>query len=130
MPVTFGAFTLGALGLAGMPLLVGFVSKWNLGLGALQSGQALFLGILVLSGIFNLAYFFPIVSAAFFGQGDPTRHIREAKAALWVPLALTAFLSLLLGVMPNAGLALYHLAWQAAEGLTASPPAGPIGGTP
>jgi multicomponent Na+:H+ antiporter subunit D len=36
MPITFGAFTIGALGLAGTPLCVGFISKWNLGLGALR----------------------------------------------------------------------------------------------
>jgi formate hydrogenlyase subunit 3/multisubunit Na+/H+ antiporter MnhD subunit len=53
MPITFGAFTLGALGLAGTPLFVGFISKWNLGLGALQAGHPVFLAILVLSGLLN-----------------------------------------------------------------------------
>jgi multicomponent Na+:H+ antiporter subunit D len=119
MPITFGAFTLGALGLAGTPLFVGFISKWNLGLGALQAGHAVFLAILVLSGILNFAYFFPIVYTAFFGRGTAPARFNEASAALWVPLAITALLSLVLGIVPNAGLALYHLAWQAADSLIA-----------
>jgi multicomponent Na+:H+ antiporter subunit D len=119
MPITFGAFTLGAMGLAGTPLLVGFLSKWNLGLGALQAGHAVFLAILVLSGLLNFAYFFPIIYTAFFGQGAAPVRYNEASAALWVPLAITALLSLVLGIVPNAGLALYHLAWQAATSLIA-----------
>jgi multicomponent Na+:H+ antiporter subunit D len=130
MPITFGAFTLGALGLAGTPLFVGFISKWNLGLGALQAGHAVFLAVLVLSGILNFAYFFPIVYTAFFGQGATPVRFNEASAALWVPLAITALLSIVLGIVPNAGLALYHLAWQAADSLIAGTGHRLAGGAP
>ncbi|MGQ4808851.1 Na(+)/H(+) antiporter subunit A [Candidatus Entotheonellaceae bacterium PAL068K] len=115
MPITFGAFTLGALGLAGTPLFAGFVSKWNLGLGALQAGHAVFLGVLVLSGLLNFAYFFPIVYSAFFGRPQRRDSYDEVGANLWVPLALTAVISVILGVYPNAGPAFYQLAWAAAE---------------
>jgi multicomponent Na+:H+ antiporter subunit D len=114
MPITFGAFTVGALGLAGTPLCVGFVSKWNLGLGALQAGHPLFLGVLIASGLLNFAYFFPIVYSAFFGNSEQPSPYREAPASLWVPLALTALISIVLGVYPNAGAGMYELAWQAA----------------
>ena len=80
MPITFGAFTVGSLGLAGTPLCVGFVSKWNLGLGALQGGHAIFLAVLVVSGLLNFAYFFPIVYSAFFG--DRNRQIRYDEAPM------------------------------------------------
>jgi multicomponent Na+:H+ antiporter subunit D len=115
MPVTFAAFTVGALGLAGMPLFAGFLSKWNLGLGALESGHPVYLFVLVLSGLLNFAYFFPIVHAGFFR--GPKRAIRFAEpgAALWLPLAATATISIVLGVYPDAGFALYQLAWRAAE---------------
>ena len=119
MPITFGAFTVGALGLAGTPLCVGFISKWNLGLGALQAEQSLFLAVLILSGLLNFAYFFPIIYSAFFGH--PNQHIKydEAPATLWVPLAITAVISVILGIAPNAGVHLYHLAWQATESVMA-----------
>lgn len=115
MPITFGAFTLGALGLAGTPLLVGFVSKWNLGLGAVQAGQAIFLAVLVTSGLLNFAYFFPIVYSAFFGRPGLQVRVDEAGLALWLPLAITAVVSVILGIFPNAGPAFYQLAWDAAE---------------
>lgn len=130
MPITFGAFTIGALGLAGMPLCVGFISKWNLGLGALQAGQGLFLGVLLLSGLLNFAYFFPIIYTAFFGNSDSPKSFQEAPAALWVPLAITAIISLILGIAPNAGVEFYHLAWKAAESITAGSSPVLAGGLP
>ena len=120
MPITFGAFTLGALGLAGTPLCVGFISKWQLGAGALESGQAVFLAVLVASGILNFAYFFPVVYTAFFGRPGQAVRYDEASPALWAPLALTALVSLVLGVYPNAGLRFYDLAWAAAESVMAA----------
>jgi multicomponent Na+:H+ antiporter subunit D len=130
MPVTFGAFTLGALGLAGMPLLAGFLSKWNLGLGALEAGEPIYLGILVLSGLLNFAYFFPIVHAGFFA-GPPGRFdFREPSNAIWLPLAITALASVVLGVYPDFGVAFYRLAATAAQSLVAPSPVLLAGGPP
>lgn len=120
MPITFGAFTIGALGLAGTPLCVGFISKWNLGLGALQGDHPLFLIVLVVSGLLNFAYFFPIIYRAFFGHPEQTFAFDEAPVTVSLPLALTAAVSILLGVYPNFGASTYDLAWQAAERVLAS----------
>jgi len=106
MPVTMGAFAIGSMGLVGIPGFPGFVSKWNLGLGALEAGHGVFLAVLVLSGLLNAAYFFPIVYAAFFG-GEGRMRFDEAGPGLWVPLAGTAALSVVLGLAPDAGLHLY-----------------------
>ena len=122
MPVTFGAFTLGALGLAGMPLFAGFLSKWNLGLGALEADHTIYVGVLVLSGLLNFAYFFPIVYTGFFGKCDAPFRFKEASVLLWLPLAVTAVISILLGIFPDIGLHFYELAWQAAESLVAPAP--------
>jgi multicomponent Na+:H+ antiporter subunit D len=130
MPVTFAAFTVGSLGLAGMPLFAGFLSKWNLGLGALEAGNPAFLGILVLSGLLNFAYFFPIVHAGFFrGERTPFR-FDEPTWALWLPLAVTALGSIVLGVFPDFGFFFYRLAWQAASSLVAPGPILLAGGPP
>jgi multicomponent Na+:H+ antiporter subunit D len=125
MPVTMGAFTLGALGLAGLPLLAGFVSKWNLGVGALEAGEAIFIAVLLASGLLNFGYFFPIVHAAFFG-GSRSEQAAEAGPAITVPLVLTAAAALALGVYPDAGLHLYQLAWQAARSITSTGGGGAI----
>jgi multicomponent Na+:H+ antiporter subunit D len=130
MPITFGAFTLGALGLAGTPLCVGFISKWNLGLGALQAGHAVFLAVLVTSGLLNFAYFFPIVYSAFFGKPQTPIRYDEAGLALTLPLVATAVVSIILGVYPNAGPAFYQLAWAAAERVLSGLPHMLAGGMP
>ena len=128
MPVTFGAFTLGALGLAGMPLLAGFLSKWNLGMGSLETGSTFFVFVLVASGLLNFAYFFPIVYTGFFGgaEKEPLR-FGEAWWPVWLPLALTAVASIALGVFPALGLHFQDLAVMAAEALVAPSGSGPIG---
>ncbi|MFW6092861.1 MAG: complex I subunit 5 family protein [Pseudomonadota bacterium] len=68
MPWTMGAFAVGALGMIGLPPLVGFISKWYLGLGALEVGEVWVVYVLVASGLLNGAYFLPILYAAWFRE--------------------------------------------------------------
>jgi len=110
MPWTMGAFTIGAIGLAGIPPINGFVSKWYLGFGSLEAGTLLPLGILVLSGILNAAYFFPIVHIAFFKKGKGLEGKGEAPLTMVVPLVITAILSLLLGIYPDLFFKFYQMA--------------------
>jgi multicomponent Na+:H+ antiporter subunit D len=72
-------------------------------MGSVQSENLIPLGILVLSGILNGAYFFPIVYRAFF-KPLPYSHMTEkgeASKAMVIPLVVTAILSLLLGIYPD-----------------------------
>jgi multicomponent Na+:H+ antiporter subunit D len=114
MPWTMAAFTVGALGLSGVPPVDGFVSKWYLGAAAVGAGQPWLAGILVLSGLLNAAYLFPIVHRAFFRRGVGLEGGREASAWMVVPLILTALLSLGLGLYPNL---FFGLARRAAAGI-------------
>jgi multicomponent Na+:H+ antiporter subunit D len=114
MPVTMGAFAVGALGLAGIPAFAGFVGKWHLGIGSVEAGQGALVTVLGVSGLMSAAYFLPIVYAAFFGGEGPVR-FDEASPALWAPLALTAVASIALGLVPGAGPGFLDLAWQAAR---------------
>ena len=50
----------------GTPPTVGFVSKWLLGSGALEAGEAVWLVVLLTSALLNAVYFLPIIYAAFF----------------------------------------------------------------
>ncbi len=66
MPLTMGAFAVAAAGMAGIPLVAGFVSKWYLVIGALEGGGLVFAAALLVSGALNIAYFWPVVYQAFF----------------------------------------------------------------
>jgi NADH-quinone oxidoreductase subunit L/multicomponent Na+:H+ antiporter subunit D len=70
MPLTMLAFGVAAAGMAGIPLVAGFVSKWYIVIGAFEGGNGIFAGVLLLSGILNIAYFWPIVYQAFFETPD------------------------------------------------------------
>jgi multicomponent Na+:H+ antiporter subunit D len=66
MPWTMTAFTLAAFGMIGVPPTVGFISKWYLGLGALEVGQDWVVLVLAGSSLLNAAYFLPILRTAWF----------------------------------------------------------------
>ncbi|CAI48506.1 Mrp-type sodium/proton antiporter system subunit D1 [Natronomonas pharaonis DSM 2160] len=70
MPVTMGAFGLASFSMAGIPLMAGFVSKWHLIWGGAEAGYLLVAPLLVLSGVLNVAYFWPIIYTAFFESED------------------------------------------------------------
>lgn len=118
MPWTMGAFIIGSLGLAGVPPINGFVSKWFLGLGALEADQIVILGIFVISGLLNAGYFFPIIYRAFFMKGEGLEGYGEAPRFMVVPLVITAILSLLFGLRPDLFFHFYELAYMVAQSLT------------
>jgi multicomponent Na+:H+ antiporter subunit D len=110
MPGTTLAFTVGALGMIGVPPVAGFVSKWFLGMGAVEAGQAAWvLPVLVASSLLNAAYFLPILYRAWFKEQSevwPDEHIPAARfethgALLWPPL-ITAALALAVGLFAAA----------------------------
>ncbi len=116
MPWTMGAFTVGAVGIAGIPPLPGFVSKWWLGIGALQAEGIVFLLVLVVSALLNVLYLFPIAWQAFFGKSERFTRYDEARLALAVPPVLTAAASIVLGIAPAIG----PRFWDLAQRVTAS----------
>ncbi len=112
LPWTMGAFTVGALGMIGLPPLVGFISKWHLGYGGVLSGHPWVLAVLVVSTALNAAYFLPILHRAWFrpAQGE-WRHDRgrgrwglETSWTLLLPPLITAFFVIAMGVFANAPL--------------------------
>jgi multicomponent Na+:H+ antiporter subunit D len=110
MPGTTLTFTVGALGMIGVPPIAGFVSKWYLGLGAVEAGLASWvLPVLVASSLLNAAYFLPILYRAWFKQTTsawPAEHIPakrlETHASLLWPPVITALLALVAGLFAAA----------------------------
>ncbi|MDD6058589.1 MAG: proton-conducting transporter membrane subunit, partial [Clostridiales bacterium] len=68
MPLTMGLFTVGGLSMIGIPLLVGFNSKWNFSMAIMDSGNYWLLIPLSISALLNALYYLPVVIRAFFGQ--------------------------------------------------------------
>ena len=93
MPITFGAFLIGALSIIGLPPLGGSWSKWLLMLGAADAGQQIMIAVLMLSSLLNVAYLLPIVGRGFFlkdAENNAVSGMREAPLLVWLPPAATA----------------------------------------
>ena len=137
MPVTMGAFMIGAFGMCGAPPLAGFISKWHVALGAVESGALFFLLIIFVGSLLDVLYFFPVIRTAFFGkmpQAETLKNDREEKVDLYtgkkiaienrkaiylfmiVSLAITAVFSILLCLFPNT-LNIYDLAQTAVKNI-------------
>lgn len=107
MPWTMAAFTVAAFGMIGVPPTAGFISKWYLGLGALEAEQPWVLAVLVVSTLLNAAYFLPIVRAAWFGKppeawsDDRGAGRFETDWTLLAPPIFTALLTLGAGLVAS-----------------------------
>jgi len=110
MPWTMAAFTVGALGMIGVPPVAGFVTKWYLGTGALAAGDDWVVPVLVLSSLLNAGYFLPILYRAWFApvrgdwphERDLGRGRLETAWLLLLPPLITAVLALLIGLLAAA----------------------------
>ena len=121
MPWTMAAFTVGALGMIGVPPLAGFVSKWYLGTGAMAAGQEWIVVVLVVSSVLNAAYFLPIIYAAWFKAPKGTwpdeqpRGRTETRWTLLLPPLVTALLVLGVGLLASVPFSPLEWAYLIAE---------------
>ena len=109
MPLTSLAFSVGALGMIGLPPMAGFISKWYLGMGAVQADMPWAIAVLVASSLLNAAYFLPILYRLWFrpgpahgcGQWPEERRSGRFEINLWLllPTIATALFSILVGLL-------------------------------
>lgn len=109
MPVTVWCYTFASAALIGIPPASGFISKWYLATGALDSGLGVFswLGpvVLLTSALLTAGYLLPITVNGFLPGADFNYVGMKKKEPNWVmgmPLLVLAALAVLLGVFPGA----------------------------
>jgi multicomponent Na+:H+ antiporter subunit D len=108
MPITFAAFTVGALSIIGLPPFAGLWSKWYLALATIETGHLVLLGVLLVSSLLNIAYLLIIPMRAFFlGPRETGAGIKEAPAACLIAMIVTAGACFVLFLYPDF---LYRLA--------------------
>ena len=112
MPWTMGAFAVGALAMIGVPPTAGFLGKWFILVGAMQTANWIAVAVIILSTLLNAAYFLPIVFRAFFRAPAGHGHGRKSGEAPWpivVALTMTAAGTVLMFFTPKIPYALAQL---------------------
>lgn len=104
MPVAMGVFSIAALGMIGLPLTSGFISKLNLGIAVLENNYVIFLVVLILSSLLNVIYYLPIIILAFL-RNEKYHYrmtaIEHTPKTMITPLIFLAILIVALGLFPN-----------------------------
>lgn len=104
MPITMTVFSIGVLGMIGIPGTSGFMSKWYLGLAVLDAGHPELLIVLLLSSFLNALYYLPIIVSAFLREspGRPLEMHRDGiPGTMKVSMVLVAVGSLVIGLFPH-----------------------------
>jgi multicomponent Na+:H+ antiporter subunit D len=116
MPWTMGAFAIGALSMLGLPLTAGFLGKWFILSGAMESSNWIAVVVIIISTGLNAGYFLPIIYRAFFRASPNASEERPVcDGSPWqivFALSLTAAGTIALFFFPNA---FYGLATQLVE---------------
>lgn len=119
MPLTMAAFVIGGLSLIGVPLTVGFVSKWYLILGIIEEGWWL-LAVLVLFGsLLALVYIWRVIEIAYFSAPSETNtQLKEAPAMILIPTWILVLGNVYFGIDTDLTVGISSLAAQSLFGVT------------
>ena len=92
-------FVIAGASLVGVPLTVGFVSKWYLLLAAIEAGRWSVVVVVVFGSLLALIYTLRVIEAAYFQPSpDDAGEIREAPLAMLAPLMALAAACLYFGI--------------------------------
>ena len=105
MPITHWTFFIGALAMAG-PFLSGFWSKDEILHSAWESNPAIYV-IGSITAFLTAFYMFRLIFVTFYGQSrvepDVAAHLHESPPVMWVPLAILAVPSAIIGLLLGWG---------------------------
>jgi multicomponent Na+:H+ antiporter subunit D len=99
MPITMSLFTIGALSMIGIPLFVGFNSKWYFATSMIDSQLIWLLPVLLVSSLLNGCYYLPIVVRGFFAKNED-----EPSDSTIIPPSLERSVRGLMPIIVLAGL--------------------------
>lgn len=101
MPITYLAYLIAIISMAGIPPMGGFISKWIIFQAVIDKGL-IFVGIAVFFGsIGSFLYVFRPLAALFLGQElTEFKHVKEAPIMMLIPTFIIMGLNLYTGVFP------------------------------
>lgn len=101
MPLTMAAFTIAGLSIIGVPLTVGFVSKWYLVTAALEQDHWLLASLVLLGSLLAVVYIGRVLEAAYFQELPNTRDpesVKEVPLLMLAPMWILVIANLYFGI--------------------------------
>ena len=87
MPLTCFAWALGGLGLIGVPMTAGFVSKWMLLTATMEKGNWAIAILMLISSLLAVIYVWKVVEAIYFAEpSEKAKAAKEAPLVMLVPM--------------------------------------------
>ena len=111
MPLTALAFVIGGFSLIGVPLTVGFISKWYLVLAALKLGWWWLIAIILGGSLLALVYVWKVIETLFFAGNDTqSLTLKEAPLSLLLPVWIIVLANIYFGVDTTLTVGVAHKA--------------------
>lgn len=98
MPFTMAAFVVGGLSLIGVPLTVGFISKWYLVQAALEQGMWPVAAVVLLGSLLAVIYIWKVVETAYLKAPPEGRTFKEAPLSMLIPTWVLVLANLYFGI--------------------------------
>jgi len=99
MPLTMAAFVLAGLSLVGVPLTVGFVSKWYLVVASIEKEYWIVVALILFSSLLAVIYFWKVVEVAYFTpREDGAAQVTEAPAVMLIPMWILVGANIFFGI--------------------------------
>jgi multicomponent Na+:H+ antiporter subunit D len=99
MPLTMAAFAIAGFGLVGTPGTVGFISKWYLAVGALDSGWWVLVFLIVASSLIALVYVGRVLEVAWLREPSKAMaDVRDPPPSMLLPLVVLAGATIYFGI--------------------------------
>ena len=111
MPWTMGAVVVGGVGVIGIPLTAGFITKWYLILAAIQQGLWLIAAAVLVGSLLAGIYMWRIVEVAYFQpRPQDSKPVTEVPLSLLIPTWLLVGLSIYFGLDTRLPVGMAHRA--------------------
>jgi multicomponent Na+:H+ antiporter subunit D len=99
MPLTMAAFTIAGLSIIGVPLTVGFISKWYLVTAALEQNHWLIAALVLAGSLLAIVYIGRVLEAAYFQKPEAGRKpVKEAPWSMLIPMWILVIANIYFGV--------------------------------
>ncbi len=119
MPLTMAAIVIGGLSLIGVPLTVGFVSKWYLLMALIEQGWWPVAVLIVLGSLLAVVYVWRLVEIAYFKpQLVGKESVKEAPLSFLIPIWILVMANIYFGIDTRLSVQVAQAAAQSLFGVS------------